>query len=348
MEEPEVPLPPPVPISPPPPSPAIVQAPPNVARFSLTDRPVPQTPQMDGPTFVLDAGTPSTTDGAFPAGSQDIGESQDRGMSPAPTEAENAETLDHLRGPAVESSLAALKKSDALERRASKRFSTYTFSKMTGTREKGNLSALDKLMGGSDARRNRRSAVFGGNLTPNELASLTEEPEGPSTTGPDVSRERASPSKRQNRVDPDAPPLPPLPESITPSRTPEPHSDKEKQPAPSSVPNDSNVSTAEKDPPTPSTPGSMTVFLRLGLQVKKVTLDRDSLSIPSLRLQFTEKFSYNPGMENFPAIYINDTDSHIQYELEDLDEIKERSLLSLNIERKFKIYDSVLFLTTLL
>ena len=48
------------------------------------------------------------------------------------------------------------------------------------------------------------------------------------------------------------------------------------------------------------------------------------------------KFSYSPGMDSFPAIYVRDGSSGIQYELEDMDGIKENCLLSLNIEREFR------------
>ena len=58
------------------------------------------------------------------------------------------------------------------------------------------------------------------------------------------------------------------------------------------------------------------------------------LSFSSLRVLFVDKFSYNPGLENFPAIYIRDPSSGVQYELEDMDEVKQKCLLSLNIERK--------------
>jgi len=49
---------------------------------------------------------------------------------------------------------------------------------------------------------------------------------------------------------------------------------------------------------------------------------------------FVDKFAYNPGQEDFPAIYIRDPSSGVQYELEDTDEVSDRCLLSLNIERE--------------
>jgi hypothetical protein len=84
-----------------------------------------------------------------------------------------------------------------------------------------------------------------------------------------------------------------------------------------------------------STPSrrSFPVFLQLGREVKKVTIE-PGLSFSSLRVLFVDKFSYNPGLENFPAIYIRDPSSGVQYELEDMEEVKQKCLLSLNFERE--------------
>lgn len=322
-------------------------APPNLVRYSLSDRPVPPpsspsvaVPEVATPSFVVDSASPDPTDNDLNYVSTDP-------VHPASRTVEREQDIDsgmnQTRAPAMESSLAALKKSDALERRASKRFSTYTFSKMTGTRDKG-LSALDKLAGGEDRRRNRRSAAFGGNLTPGDLESLAEENESPSKGSKRGDRgHRSDSSSSGSRRQPRAPspgnappPVPPIPEATTPVADTQFLSSA--NPAPQQVA--SSLTPIDKPPSEPSTPGSqaVTVFLKVGLQVKKVTLEKDGLSIPSLRLQFTEKFSYNPGMDNFPAIYINDPTSHIQYELEDMDEIKHKSLLSLNIEREHPVY----------
>ncbi|KAJ3480211.1 hypothetical protein NLJ89_g12296 [Agrocybe chaxingu] len=84
-------------------------------------------------------------------------------------------------------------------------------------------------------------------------------------------------------------------------------------------------------PAPPADPSKITIFLQLGREVKKVTVE-PSISFASLRVLFVDKFSYTPGQENFPAIYIRDPSSHVQYELEDTDEVKEKCLLSLNIE----------------
>lgn len=85
--------------------------------------------------------------------------------------------------------------------------------------------------------------------------------------------------------------------------------------------------------PSPIDPnGPIPVFLQLGREVKKASIE-PGLSFASLRVLFVDKFSYNPGLENFPAIYIRDPSSGVQYELEEMDEVKPKCLLSLNIER---------------
>lgn len=47
---------------------------------------------------------------------------------------------------------------------------------------------------------------------------------------------------------------------------------------------------------------------------------------------FIEKFQYNPGMDDFPNIYIKDPYTGVLYELEDLSEVINNSVLALNIE----------------
>lgn len=77
----------------------------------------------------------------------------------------------------------------------------------------------------------------------------------------------------------------------------------------------------------------MTVYLQVGREVKKVTME-PGMTFSSLRVMFVDKFSYSPGKDNFPAIYIRDPSSGVQYELEEIEEIHDKCLLSLNIERR--------------
>jgi hypothetical protein len=202
--------------------------------------------------------------------------------------------------PAVADSLAALKKSDVLERRASKRFSTYNICKITSSGVRS---------GSLRGHPNRRSLAASNALTPGELAVLTEVDDEEA-----IEEETGTRSRPTSR--PPTPSVPTLPK--TPSRSPEPKTVVE------------DVCKPIQSMPT----GKVPVFLQLGREVKKVYVE-PGLSSSGLRMLFVDKFAYNPGLENFPAIYIRDPSSGVQYELEDVGEVKEKCLLSLNIERRF-------------
>ncbi|CAG8445456.1 6567_t:CDS:2 [Dentiscutata heterogama] len=73
------------------------------------------------------------------------------------------------------------------------------------------------------------------------------------------------------------------------------------------------------------------LYLQLGKDVKKIKYDGD-INMTALQMLFVEKFQYNPGMEDFPNIYIKDPQVGILYELEDLSEVKDKSILALKIE----------------
>ncbi|KAI0298802.1 actin interacting protein 3-domain-containing protein [Multifurca ochricompacta] len=282
----------------------VPQVPATVKRYSLVDKP------MQPPSVVIDESTLSPSE-------------PDRGntRSPPLPELPAVDTLTANLG--VASSLAALK-SDALERRASKRFSTYNISKMTG--------APRERSGVVNGNSNRRSLVAGGGgaLTATELAVLTEADED-SETPPQslpqplprrqrsVSRTRGPPSGEA--VD-GLPPVPPLPRTPFATSQPSGHTPGESS---------SLTSTPEPAPNVPSAPQPITVFLQAGREVKKAQME-PGLTFSSLRMLFVDKFAYNPGQEDFPAIYIRDPSSGVQYELEDADEVKDRCLLSLNIE----------------
>jgi hypothetical protein len=298
-----------------PPGPPIPQqqAPAHLKRYSLVDRPVPSSPSPPPSVVVNEPSTPGFNQESTINGNA---EATDTATSPPDTP-----PIDVLQVPAMANSLAALKKSDALERRASKRFSTYNISKMTGA-----SAARERSLRSSP---NRRSlAAANAPLTVGELAVLAEEGEDSSEMA--VVREGSSRSRSRsntpNTENPSAPPVPPLPPSVAPS------------PEPIVPPHTVNGLSNKHVLPPPNevsqsrSPSSFPVFLQLGREVKKVTLEPGS-SFASLRVLFVDKFSYNPGLESFPAIYIRDPSSGVQYELEDMDEVKEKCLLSLSIER---------------
>lgn len=216
--------------------------------------------------------------------------------------------------PAIANSLAALKQSEALERRASKRFSTYNITKMTGSR-----------IGGVG---NRKSMIASSSaLTPGELAVLTEAEEAP---GPVTPRKRERSTRKVHQ-----PPIQEQDEEVSSPVLAIPVTEFVRE---ESVASDTQSETQPGISPTPRPPAPnqpFNVFMQVGREVKKAIVE-PGLTMAMLRVLFMDKFSYSPGMDTFPAIYIRDGSSGIQYELEDMDEIKGGSLLSLNIEREFR------------
>jgi hypothetical protein len=91
--------------------------------------------------------------------------------------------------------------------------------------------------------------------------------------------------------------------------------------------------TPELSPP----PGKeLTLFLQYKSKVKKFVLTDgyNDLSMARLQLAFIEKFAWNTHNNgvDLPEIYIQDPVSGVRHELEDLNDIKDRSVLALNIE----------------
>lgn len=80
------------------------------------------------------------------------------------------------------------------------------------------------------------------------------------------------------------------------------------------------------------------LFLGIGKDVKKVHYTGE-LSIPALRMLFIERFGYSSGLSDFPSIYIKDPVTNISYELEDLEDVKNNSVLSLNIDGMLIVYN---------
>ena len=265
----------------------------SVKRYSLVDKPASPTPVV-----VVDPSSPM----------------QDQTCVPSPPPPSETPLVDPP--PAVAISLAVLKSNDViLERRASKRFSVYNISKMTGA-----STSRERSLRGHSNHVNRRSVVASAaNLTPNDLAVLTEDDEEAAESSNDLASSNRRQRSRSRSVVPDTEP----PQVTGLPTTPEPVLD-------------------VGDPSSglrrlPSDSSQITVFLQLGREVKKVKIE-PGLTFSSLRVLFVDKFSYNPGLENFPAIYIRDPSNGVQYELENMDEVQEMCLLSLNIERAFTFY----------
>lgn len=87
---------------------------------------------------------------------------------------------------------------------------------------------------------------------------------------------------------------------------------------------------------TPPQGRELTLFLQYKTKIKKFVLVEgyEELTFARLQLAFIEKFSWNThdtGLE-LPEIYIQDPVSGVRHELEDLTDVKDRSVLVLNVE----------------
>ncbi|KAG5520025.1 hypothetical protein PMAC_001101 [Pneumocystis sp. 'macacae'] len=76
---------------------------------------------------------------------------------------------------------------------------------------------------------------------------------------------------------------------------------------------------------------TLTLFLQLGSQIKKVTHHKN-ITLDNLRILFAEKFQFNSDNDSFPPFYIQDAQTKILYELEDTRDITDHSLISLKIQ----------------
>ncbi|KAF3936475.1 hypothetical protein ABW19_dt0208248 [Dactylella cylindrospora] len=280
--------------------------------------------------------------------------------------------------------LAALAaRGDALERRASRRYSAYQIAKMTGTspgavpmlpstpsavpRVRESRESIDAMrnrggMGMQDGMPKTR-ASFARREVPPRRQELVEAPQqhrlsdqpaaSPDTPTTNTPVELAGspgippPSNPSVIIEPETPklpvpqpPEPPAPKiELSPVDSPPPSQLIAEPPPPPVVIQVEEPKDTTADRPDSSgtnvTNKELTLFLQLGRSVKKTVIQEgiEDLSMNTLRLLFISKFSYNPPSgDDFPEIYLQDTISGVRYELEDLHDIKDRSVLCLNIE----------------
>ena len=99
----------------------------------------------------------------------------------------------------------------------------------------------------------------------------------------------------------------------------------------------SPAATTQFYPDESPPPGKeLTLFLQYKSKVKKFVLPEgaDELTLARLQLAFIEKFAWNThnnGLD-LPEIYIQDPVSGVRHELEDLSDVRDRSVLVLNVE----------------
>ncbi|WFD23395.1 Bud site selection protein 6 [Malassezia equina] len=211
-----------------------------------------------------------------------------------------------------------LRKSDALERRASKRFSAYAFNRMgVGS---GLLAALGSTPPASSPRSEKRTPQ-------GSLSSVSELQQAPSILTASPTR-ASGPSKESPSLPTDESLSLPV-DSVPPVQA---------QATGASAMSKESVEAASKSSQPPSTGATMELFLQVGRQTKKVTVPIDAaqadrgLSLGTLRMLFVDQFSYSSGISDFPDIYIKDATTGVAYQLENLDDIQPKSILTLNIE----------------
>ncbi|KAI5845445.1 actin interacting protein 3-domain-containing protein [Tricharina praecox] len=241
--------------------------------------------------------------------------------------------------PPTQDALAALQQHSSLERRASRRYEAYQIAKLSG-KSASDVPVLP-TRDPSVIPRNRESMDAVQKRHSGRARSIrSKKDQSPATNPRRISEEKdfeAAPSPVAQTPD----------ESVGPAFARKPErpdiqiDTNVNSPVavyPSSATGDSvmNGMAAVASPEQRSnTPSETTLFLQLGRSIKKVALpdNLDELSLTSLRLLFISKFNYNPPSgDDFPEIYLQDPVSGVRYELEDLQDVKDRSVLCLNVE----------------
>ena len=217
------------------------------------------------------------------------------------------------RPPPTNEALQKLQTSDALQRRASKRYSAYNFAKLDG------LDA-DTITRNPPPIPARRS----GSYSP----ELTRIPTQPDQKMNNSSTRRRSPERRPQ---PPAIEPPVLEEDESMFRARERVVDLDSRP--SSVVRVTETDTAGLQQPENASPQKIPVFLQLGSAVRKTLVSLTDLTLQSLRLLFVEKFQFNPGAETFPDILVTDRETGVRYILEEgVQDIVEGTTLTLDVE----------------
>lgn len=258
------------------------------------------------------------------------------------------------------SALAALQKGGDLERRASRRYSQYQISKHLGgsngvpilppqnspAPNRGRKEARESM----HALQKRESVRHSRNPSNQSKASsspmrvptaVAEEFATPRPTGIDsptvqTPEDKYAPSATVSGHISEPVPVP-TPDEPEPAKTEtvEPKVETASDKAPAVTESKQNESYFQVSPP-PTPTKDLTLFLQYKSKVKKMVFPdgRDELSIGRLQLAFIEKFSWNTqhNGSDLPEIYIQDPVSGVRHELEDLSDVRDRTVLVLNVE----------------
>ncbi|KAK7980259.1 hypothetical protein PG989_012716 [Apiospora arundinis] len=267
-----------------------------------------------------------------------------------------------------QSALAALQRGGDLERRASRRYSAYQISKHLGAptggvpmlpsqntpipnRGRGEVRESMRAMQMREAMKHNRNNSSQSKNTietssparvPSKVSEKSEPPSDASLDRP-KSPPSASPDDRYRPSATISGPLddafsvggrPASPEKKrSPPRAETPTSEPKTELPPKTPPESKSNGFIEQSPPLTK---DLTLFLQYKSKVKKFVLPEGyaDLTIGRLQLAFIEKFSWNTATNgaDLPEIYIQDPVSGVRHELEDLSDIKDRTVLALNVE----------------
>ena len=261
------------------------------------------------------------------------------------------------------SALAALQKGGDLERRASRRYSQYQISKHLGGPANGvpmlaqngpvpnrgkkeareSLRAVQKRESVRHTRNISSQSRAGGYEAPSsrvparvsEESSAKDQPSLSESPLPQTPDDKYAPSATLTEPPPFAPSFTPGDDAESPkSKREEAKPENKSLPAPPQEPKQKESYFQVSPPPTPTQ--DLTLFLQYKSKVKKFVLPegREELTIGRLQLAFIEKFSWSTQQNgaDLPEIYIQDPVSGVRHELEDLSDVKDRTVLVLNVE----------------
>ena len=281
------------------------------------------------------------------------------------TSASDLSSLDNFPPPppppkaSQQSALAALQRGGDLERRASRRYSAYQISKHLGAqapvpmlpqqttpipnRERGeSMRAMQARDNGRHKRNtSSQSRVAVLDSSPVRVPSrVSEEPEDMSAHPPGTRAELPGMQEPDEKFRPSATLTGPPLDTFPIMGLDDDEQETSATPTPTQAPAVARASTPDKPPSsfTSSPPATkeLTLFLQYKSKVKKFVLSGgyEELSIGRLQLAFIEKFSWNTQQNgaDLPDIYIQDPVSGVRHELEDLSDIKDRTVLVLNVE----------------
>lgn len=285
---------------------------------------------------------------------------------PAPRATSGEFTVDNFPPPPVpppkqQNALAALQRGGDLERRASRRYSQYQISKLVGASGVPMLPTQNSPIpnrGRYESRESMRAVQVRGDQNharQNSTASRTSQvvtqapviappselpaSDSPLAKTPDDKLRQPAPEDEGPSATLKGPPVdmlpgvPPSSEESSPVRQ-EPAEKKPQERQTSPPSSQERQYTPEESPPPADT--ELTIFLQYKTKVKKFVLadGYKGLSMAKLQLAFIEKFAWNTQNNgaDLPEIYIQDPISGVRHELEDMSDIKDRSVLVLNVE----------------